>query len=100
MNPGVASMTFHLHAAVQVSVRHPLHGLTAMRWINTSWLAALICGLAANIVVQAAPLEQPVNIWVKRVPLADTPVSPRLGYEGALVWDNKHRVIIRYGGHN
>ena len=27
-------------------------------------------------------------------------VSPRLGYEGACVWDNIHRVVIRYGGHN
>jgi hypothetical protein len=29
-----------------------------------------------------------------------TPTSPRLGYEGACVWDNAHRVLIRYGGHN
>lgn len=49
---------------------------------------------------QTSPLTQPANIWVKRSPLADTPVSPRLGYEGACVWDPLHRVIIRYGGHN
>ena len=33
------------------------------------------------------PLSQPVNTWVKRSPLPDGPVSPRLGYEGACVWD-------------
>jgi hypothetical protein len=45
-------------------------------------------------------LAQGANTWVKRSPLADTPPSPRLGYEGACVWDSKHRVLIRYGGHN
>jgi hypothetical protein len=45
-------------------------------------------------------LDQPPNTWVKRSPLADTPVSPRLGYEGACAWDNEHRLFIRYGGHN
>jgi hypothetical protein len=49
---------------------------------------------------QTGPLPQPANTWVKRTPLADTPVSPRMGYEGACVWDPKHRVVIRYGGHN
>jgi fibronectin type 3 domain-containing protein len=48
----------------------------------------------------AAGLEQSPNTWVKRSPLADTPVSPRLGYEGACAWDNAHKVFIRYGGHN
>jgi fibronectin type 3 domain-containing protein len=47
-----------------------------------------------------AGLEQSPNTWIKRSPLADTPVSPRLGYEGACVWDSAHRVFIRYGGHN
>lgn len=42
----------------------------------------------------------PLNTWVKLSPLADTPPSPRLGYEGACVWDAKHEVMIRYGGHN
>jgi hypothetical protein len=41
-----------------------------------------------------------VNTWVKRTPIAGSPVSPRMGYEGACVWDNRHRVLIRYGGHN
>src|SRR6266568_2576472 len=43
---------------------------------------------------------QPANTWIKRSPLAETPPSPRLGYEGACVWDPLHRVVIRYGGHN
>jgi fibronectin type 3 domain-containing protein len=48
----------------------------------------------------AAGLDQSPNTWVKRSPLADTPTSPRLGYEGACAWDNAHRLFIRYGGHN
>ncbi|MEO8496075.1 MAG: hypothetical protein ABI614_13475, partial [Planctomycetota bacterium] len=31
--------------------------------------------------------SHPVNAWVKRSPLENSPVSPRLGYEGACVWD-------------
>ena len=47
------------------------------------------------------PLEtQPANTWVKRSPLPDAPVSPRMGYEGACVWDSRHRLLVRYGGHN
>ena len=42
----------------------------------------------------------PLNTWVKLSPLPDTPPSPRLGYEGACVWDSKHHVVIRYAGHN
>ena len=45
-------------------------------------------------------LEQAPNTWVKRSPLAGTPVSPRLGYEGACVWDSRRQALIRYGGHN
>jgi hypothetical protein len=71
-----------------------------MRWIKTTRIAALICALAAGVSAQLAPLDQAANTWVKRSPLTNTPASPRLGYEGAVVWDNKHRVIIRYGGHN
>jgi fibronectin type 3 domain-containing protein len=48
----------------------------------------------------AVGLDQLSNTWVKRSPLADTPTSPRLGYEGACAWDNAHQVFIRYGGHN
>lgn len=47
-----------------------------------------------------AGLKQSPNTWVKRSPLSDTPVSPRLGYEGACAWDNAHQVFVRYGGHN
>ena len=43
---------------------------------------------------------QPANVWVKRTPLADAPVSPRLGYEGACVWDRRQQLLVRYGGHN
>jgi len=43
---------------------------------------------------------QPANTWIKRSPLPDGPVSPRLGYEGACVWDSQHQRIVRYGGHN
>ncbi len=67
---------------------------------NLLILAGLILTIPARVDSQTALPEQAVNTWVKRTPLADTPVSPRLGYEGACVWDNKHRVIIRYGGHN
>lgn len=66
-----------------------------------------IVGFLIGVVVMAfschavaAGLEQSPNTWVKRSPLADTPVSPRLGYEGACAWDNAHQVFIRYGGHN
>lgn len=45
-------------------------------------------------------IEQAANTWVKRSPLENTPPSPRLGYEGACVWDNLRHVLIRYGGHN
>ncbi len=31
--------------------------------------------------------EHPANVWIKRTPLQETPVSPRLGYEGACIWD-------------
>ncbi len=44
--------------------------------------------------------EHPVNAWVKRTPLDGSPDSPRLGYEGACVWDNQHQLLVRYGGHN
>jgi hypothetical protein len=69
------------------------------------FLAMLLTAAMLPISVAAQPdllsqLTQPANSWVKRTPLPSTPVSPRLGYEGACVWDNKHQVIVRYGGHN
>src|SRR5688572_19925879 len=71
-----------------------------MKFINFCVLAGLLLASTVAAIAQTGPLIQPANSWVKRTPLADTPVSPRLGYEGACVWDNKHRVVIRYGGHN
>jgi hypothetical protein len=58
--------------------------------------------LLASAAALPAPraLEQAPNTWVKRSPGPDTPPSPRLGYEGACVWDSKHHVLVRYGGHN
>ena len=45
-----------------------------------------------------APLEGvPVNRWTKLTPLDDTPVSPRLGYEGACVWDSWRKVMNEAG---
>ena len=50
---------------------------------------------------EPASLEShPVNSWIKQTPLEGVPVSPRLGYEGACVWDSRHRLLVRYGGHN
>jgi hypothetical protein len=63
-------------------------------------LAMVMAALRTSALSQLDPLSQPVNTWMKRTPLPESPVSPRLGYEGACVWDSKHRVVIRYGGHN
>ena len=68
--------------------------------------------LLAAIVVMTSPAagqeradgksfaDLPPNTWHKLSPLENTPPSPRLGYEGACVWDARHQVMIRYGGHN
>jgi hypothetical protein len=53
--------------------------------------------------IAAEPVEtanHPRNTWIRRTPLEATPVSPRLGYEGACVWDTRHQLLVRYGGHN
>ncbi len=63
--------------------------------VRCLWLAWL-----TSASVSAAPLDLPLNTWVKLSPLTNTPPSPRLGYEGACVWDARHQVMIRYGGHN
>jgi len=57
-------------------------------------------GLLIDEPAFSGELAQPTNSWIKRTPLNDTPPSPRLGYEGACVWDSKHQLVIRYGGHN
>ncbi len=66
-------------------------------WLALAFVTITLCATAS---AQFDPLSQPTNTWVKQTPMAATPVSPRLGYEGACVWDSKHRVVIRYGGHN
>lgn len=43
---------------------------------------------------------QGANTWIKLSPLDGGPPSPRMGYEGACVWDRRHRLLVRYGGHN
>lgn len=68
-------------------------------------IICLVCGFASLAFAQkpAAKVDidqLPRNTWVKLSPLTNTPPSPRLGYEGACVWDTKHEVMIRYGGHN
>ena len=77
-------------------------GSSAMR-------SVLARGIALVLLVGSAPLradepagtiDQPVNTWVKRSPLEGAPVSPRMGYEGACVWDSRHKLLVRYGGHN
>jgi hypothetical protein len=45
-------------------------------------------------------LQDEANTWVKRTPVEGTPVSPRLGYEGDVVWHAKSGLLLRYGGHN
>ncbi len=68
-------------------------------WNGLVLLVAATLAFSASWAV-SAPLELPLNTWVKLSPLTNTPPSPRLGYEGACVWDAKHQVMIRYGGHN
>ena len=60
---------------------------------------SVLCPLA--LTDEPPPLSaQPANTWIKRSPSPDRPVSPRLGYEGACVWDSQHQMVVRYGGHN
>jgi hypothetical protein len=62
-------------------------------------MPALLTALLVLATRDPAP-EHPLNTWVKHTPLESTPPSPRLGYEGDCIWDPKHRLILRYGGHN
>ena len=80
-----------------------------MRLANPSTVHCKSCGglflllLGLELVRAAEPpplAAQPVNTWFKRTPIATSPVSPRLGYEGACVWDRRHQLLVRYGGHN
>jgi hypothetical protein len=63
----------------------------------TTWVA--VCG---GLFADDPPSlsSQPDNTWVKLSPLEGGPVSPRMGYEGACVWDSRHQLLVRYGGHN
>jgi hypothetical protein len=66
-------------------------------------LSILCSGFAAALLCADDPppfAAHPINEWVKRSPLENAPISPRLGYEGACVWDSRHRLLVRYGGHN
>ena len=56
--------------------------------------------IVAALLFLLAQEEHPLNTWVKHTPTSGGPASPRLGYEGDCVWDPKHRVVLRYGGHN
>lgn len=65
---------------------------------------AMFIGIAVLILAAAplgaAELTQTANSWVKRSPLPGGPPSPRMGYECATAWDSKHKILIRYSGHN
>jgi hypothetical protein len=56
--------------------------------------------IVAALLVLLMQEDHPLNTWVKHTPTAANPASPRLGYEGDCIWDAKHRVVLRYGGHN
>jgi len=45
--------------------------------------ALITAAWPASAAAQIESLSQPANTWVKQTPLPSTPVSPRLGYEGA-----------------
>jgi hypothetical protein len=61
---------------------------------------ALVLALLAPGADPAPLADHPLNTWVKQSPLPGGPPSPGLGYEGSLVWDSKHRKVIRFAGHN
>lgn len=75
---------------------------------NTSTvLTATLVAVSFTLVQGSLLAEEPpslsaqsANQWIKRSPLRQGPVSPRLGYEGACVWDSRHQLLVRYGGHN
>lgn len=71
--------------------------------VAASLLALLVGGTNRSLADDSAGFDfgkLPTNTWVKLSPLDRAPPSPRLGYEGACVWDSKHQRVIRYGGHN
>src|SRR5262245_51851472 len=80
------------------------HALTSILWRFVglvAWGVVPIAPASLALAQEPRPLaSQPVNIWIKQTPIEGSPVSPRLGYEGACVWDSKHHLLVRYGGHN
>lgn len=71
------------------------------RLIQSSALISLILVATSTHAEDRTDFKNhPVNKWIKHTPTADSPASPRLGYEGACVWDRRHKLMIRYGGHN
>ena len=63
-------------------------------------LSVIILSCRGTIVVAQSLDAIPINRWVKLSPRDTAPPSPRLGYEGACVWDGVYHQMIRYGGHN
>ena len=73
--------------------------MTANQFLVT--LVIVVSGFASIATAEPPTIaSQPANVWIKRTPLPDAPVSPRLGYEGACVWDRRQQLLVRYGGHN
>lgn len=71
--------------------------------ILQTWFAVVVVAVAVSGSAADGPpslVSQPSNVWIKRSPLRGGPASPRMGYEGACVWDSRHRLLVRYGGHN
>lgn len=91
---------------------HPDSRKLNIRSMHLTAVAAILCSVSwigigsalaeepQNAAATTALRNIPVNTWVKLSPLASTPPSPRMGYEGACAWDARHRLLIRYGGHN
>ncbi len=69
-------------------------------WMFAALAMALVGPAWGQQPIRDPLLPQAPGTWVKRSPLENTPPSPRLGYEGACVYDTRHGVLIRYGGHN
>ena len=72
-------------------------GVAVVHTVQSVFIAIVLLLLSGQA---EEPLQQEPNTWVKRSPLPGGPPSPRLGYEGACVYDTVRRVMIRYGGHN
>lgn len=65
------------------------------------FIVVMVVAIVGPLRAQAPKmLDQAPNTWVKRSPLKDAPLSPMLGYEGALAYDPKAKVVIRWAGHN